>query len=141
MGTKDVPPGYERPSVMAGRGCSPMSPRFRLIPLKLFFIEWIEKTFQSSLAAGIGFLITAAVLLLVTSEAAWTGRQEGARRDDLARRAADRHRPDVRPPARRQPQRLDHRHGAGAGVLADLGCRFQPPDRGPRDLSAQPCPN
>ncbi len=37
-----------------------------LIPLKLFFIDWIKETFKSSQAAGIGFLITAAVLLLVS---------------------------------------------------------------------------
>jgi undecaprenyl-diphosphatase len=36
-----------------------------LIPLKLFFIDWIKATFQSLHAAGYGFLVTAAILLLV----------------------------------------------------------------------------
>src|SRR5262249_4327272 len=37
-----------------------------LIPLKLFFIDWIKSSFQSLTADGIGFLITAAVLLVVS---------------------------------------------------------------------------
>lgn len=36
-----------------------------LIPLKLFFIDWIKGTFQSLHAAGYGFLVTATILLLV----------------------------------------------------------------------------
>jgi undecaprenyl-diphosphatase len=39
-----------------------------LIPLKLFFIDWIKETFKSTQAAGIGFLITAVVLLLVSAK-------------------------------------------------------------------------
>ncbi len=37
-----------------------------LIPLKLFFIDWIKSTFQSLRAAGLGFLVTATILLLVS---------------------------------------------------------------------------
>lgn len=37
-----------------------------LIPDKLFFMPWIERAFQSLTATGVGFLITAAVLLLNT---------------------------------------------------------------------------
>jgi undecaprenyl-diphosphatase len=36
-----------------------------LIPLKLFFIDWIKATFQSLRAAGLGFLVTGVILLLV----------------------------------------------------------------------------
>ena len=40
------------------------------------------------------------------------GRRQGPGRDDLARRPADRPRPDVRPLARREPERPDDRRGA-----------------------------
>jgi undecaprenyl-diphosphatase len=35
-----------------------------LVPLALFFLKWIKKAFDSTVATGVGFLITAAVLLL-----------------------------------------------------------------------------
>jgi undecaprenyl-diphosphatase len=63
LGSTEVPPTYRRSAVirvglLAAVATSP------LVPLKLFFLKWIEQTFESTAAAGIGFLITAAVLLL-----------------------------------------------------------------------------
>jgi undecaprenyl-diphosphatase len=62
-GAEDVPPAYRRgaivrTAILAGIATTP------LVPLKLFFLDWIEKSFESLAAAGIGFLITAGVLLL-----------------------------------------------------------------------------
>ena len=65
LGAKDVPLGFERTSVWRV-GLLAIVATLPLIPLKLFFIDWIKETFKSSQAAGIGFLITAAVLLLVS---------------------------------------------------------------------------
>ena len=65
LGAKDVPPGFECASVWRV-GLLAIVATLPLIPLKLFFIDWIKETFKSSQAAGIGFLITAAVLLLVS---------------------------------------------------------------------------
>ncbi len=65
MGAKDVPVGFERASVWRA-GLLAIVATLPLIPLKLFFIKPIKETFKSSQAAGIGFLITAAVLLLVS---------------------------------------------------------------------------
>jgi undecaprenyl-diphosphatase len=59
-----VPPDFDRASVWRA-GLLAIVATLPLIPLKLFFIDWIKETFKSSQAAGIGFLITAAVLLLV----------------------------------------------------------------------------
>ena len=61
----DVPPGFDRQSVLrvgllAAVATSP------LVPFALFFKKRLEEMFQSSQAAGVGFLITAAVLLLVS---------------------------------------------------------------------------
>jgi undecaprenyl-diphosphatase len=64
LGAKDVPRGFDRASVWRA-GLLAIVATLPLIPLKLFFIDWIKKTFESIQAAGIGFLITAAVLLLV----------------------------------------------------------------------------
>ncbi len=60
----DVPAGFGRASVFRA-GLLAVVATLPLIPLKLFFIDWIKETFKSSQAAGIGFLITAAVLLVV----------------------------------------------------------------------------
>ena len=62
LGATDVPAGFRRAAVvrvglLAAVATSP------LIPLALFLKKWIEETFESTAAAGIGFLITAAVLL------------------------------------------------------------------------------
>ena len=81
---------------------------------ELFFKQRLEEMFKSSQAAGVGFLITAAVLLLVSLPAVGPER----RRKGLRRRPGsmlfDRPRADVRPVARREPKRLDHRRGARA---------------------------
>ena len=65
LGADDVPSGFERKSVWRV-GLLAIVATLPLIPLKLFFIDWIKETFKSGKAAGIGFLITAAVLLLVS---------------------------------------------------------------------------
>ena len=105
-----------------------------LVPFALFFKKPLEEMFQSSQAAGVGFLITAAVLLLVSYRLQGPGRRKRACADDLARCPLDRHRADVRPLARREPERLDDRRGARAGLLADLVGRLQPADRRPGHL-------
>lgn len=63
LGSTAVPPAYRRAAVvrvglLAAVATTP------LIPLALFFKKWIDKTFESTAAAGVGFLITAGVLLL-----------------------------------------------------------------------------
>ena len=74
-----MPPGFDRASVvrvglLAAVATSP------LVPFALFFKKWLEEMFQSSQAAGVGFLITAAVLLLVTLPAEGPGRRARGRR-------------------------------------------------------------
>jgi undecaprenyl-diphosphatase len=65
LGASDVRPGFNRASVfhvglLAAVATSP------LVPFALFFKKPLEAMFQSSRAAGVGFLVTAAVLMLVT---------------------------------------------------------------------------
>ena len=65
LGANDVRPGFDRSSVfrvglLAAVATSP------LVPFALFFKNRLEAMFQSSQAAGVGFLVTAAVLMLVT---------------------------------------------------------------------------
>jgi len=65
LGAQDVSPGFDRASVfrvglLAAVATSP------LVPFALFFKKRLEEMFQSSQAAGVGFLITAVVLLLVS---------------------------------------------------------------------------
>jgi undecaprenyl-diphosphatase len=64
-GASDVPPGFDRASVWHV-GLLAIVATLPLIPLKLFFIDWIKQTFQSSRAAGFGFLVTAVILLPVS---------------------------------------------------------------------------
>jgi undecaprenyl-diphosphatase len=66
LGSDAVPPAYRRNAVLRVGllACIATAP---LVPLKLFFIKWIEKTFESTTAAGVGFLITAAVLLVTAT--------------------------------------------------------------------------
>ncbi len=59
----DVSPPFKRPSVIR-TGILAVIATLPLIPDKLFFMKFIEKTFDSWTYAGIGFLITAAILLL-----------------------------------------------------------------------------
>lgn len=61
----DVPPGFDRRSVVSV-GLLAIIATLPLIPLKLFFIDWIKEAFQSTRAAGLGFLVTGTVLLLVS---------------------------------------------------------------------------
>ena len=63
LGSTDVPPEYQRNAVvrvglLAAVATTP------LIPLALFLKKRIEEAFESTAAAGVGFLITAAVLLI-----------------------------------------------------------------------------
>ncbi len=74
LGAEDVPEGYRRPEiirvgVLAAIATSP------LIPLALFLKKWIDQAFEGIAVAGIGFLITAGVLMLT----AWLSRREGTR--------------------------------------------------------------
>ncbi|MGO8901555.1 MAG: undecaprenyl-diphosphate phosphatase, partial [Isosphaeraceae bacterium] len=75
-GAKDVPEGFERGSVWRV-GLLAIVATLPLIPLKLFFIHWIKETFKSSQAAGIGFLVTASVLLLVSLKLHGTAGKKG----------------------------------------------------------------
>jgi undecaprenyl-diphosphatase len=63
LGSNEVPPEYRRPAVVRV-GLLAVVATLPLVPDKLFFMDYIEATFQSLRAAGVGFLITAAVLLL-----------------------------------------------------------------------------
>jgi undecaprenyl-diphosphatase len=63
LGSESVPPAYRRGAlirtgILAGVATLP------LVPDALFLKDWLEKTFESTAAAGVGFLITAAVLAL-----------------------------------------------------------------------------
>ncbi len=77
MGSEEVPEGYHRRDVvrvgiLAAIATTP------LIPLALFLKDWIEKAFEGITMAGIGFLITASVLILT----AWLSRREGTKGPD-----------------------------------------------------------
>jgi undecaprenyl-diphosphatase len=74
LGAEDVPEGFRRPEVvrvaiLAAIATAP------LIPLALFLMKWIKRSFEGITMAGIGFLITAAALLLT----AWLSRREGTK--------------------------------------------------------------
>src|SRR5579883_1943316 len=74
LGSEDVPAGFRRPEVirvgvLAAVATSP------LIPLALFLKKWIERAFEGVAMAGVGFLITASLLLLT----AWLSRREGVK--------------------------------------------------------------
>ncbi len=128
LGAEDVAarvsPPVGRPGGRAG-GRRDVSP---LVPLALFFKKMIEQTFEGITVAGVGFLITAAVLALTALAAARDG-VERAGGDDLARRPLDRDGADVRPVAGREPERADDRDGARARAVASLGGRLQPAHR------------
>jgi undecaprenyl-diphosphatase len=77
LGAEDVPEGYRRPEVvrvglLAAVATTP------LIPLALFFMKWIERSFEGITVAGIGFLVTAAILMVT----AWLGRRGGTKGPD-----------------------------------------------------------
>jgi undecaprenyl-diphosphatase len=65
LGSDQVPPEYRRASVIR-TGILAFIATLPLVPLKLFVMDWIKQAFHSTTAAGVGFLITAAVLLLTT---------------------------------------------------------------------------
>jgi undecaprenyl-diphosphatase len=74
LGTKNAQPGFRRDElvrvgVLAAIATSP------LIPLALFLKKMIEKTFEGITYAGVGFLITAAVLIATS----WLSRRDGAK--------------------------------------------------------------
>jgi undecaprenyl-diphosphatase len=74
LGSPDVPEGFRRPEVvrvgiLAAIATSP------LIPLALFFMKWIKRSFEGITVAGIGFLVTAAALLVT----AWLSRRAGTK--------------------------------------------------------------
>ena len=64
LGAADVPPEYRRDPVIRV-GLLAIVATSPLVPLKLFVMKWIEKSFEGTVATGVGFLITAAVLLTV----------------------------------------------------------------------------
>ena len=65
LGSADVPEGFHRKNVIHV-GLLAFVATLPLIPDKLFFMKYIEKTFENPIFSGIGFLITAAVLLVTT---------------------------------------------------------------------------
>ena len=74
LGAEDVPEGFRRPEVvrvgvLAAIATTP------LIPLALFFMKWIKRSFEGITVAGVGFLITATVLMLT----AWLSRRNGTK--------------------------------------------------------------
>jgi len=74
FGAENVQPGFRRDElvrvgVLAAIATSP------LIPLALFLKKMIEKTFEGIAYAGVGFLITAAVLIATS----WLSRRDGAK--------------------------------------------------------------
>jgi undecaprenyl-diphosphatase len=77
LGAEDVPGGFRRPEVvrvglLAAIATTP------LIPLALFFMKWIKRSFEGITVAGAGFLVTATVLMLT----AWLGRRGGTKGPD-----------------------------------------------------------
>jgi undecaprenyl-diphosphatase len=74
LGATDVPAGVTRPEVLrlgllAAVATSP------LVPFALFFKKALDKAFEGTTVAGIGFLVTAAVLQLT----AWQSRRDGSK--------------------------------------------------------------
>jgi undecaprenyl-diphosphatase len=67
LGFSDVPDLYRRPYVLRVGVLVGLATAV-LIPDKLFFMKYIESAFQSDLATGVGFLITAAVLMVTVSQ-------------------------------------------------------------------------
>ena len=63
LASEEVSPAYRRPAVIR-TGLLAIVATSPLVPLALFFMKWIKKAFDSPMAGGVGFLITAAVLLL-----------------------------------------------------------------------------
>lgn len=64
-GSTEVPPTYRRPAILRV-GMLALVATLPLIPLALFFLKWIKQAFDSTTATGVGFLVTAGILLLTT---------------------------------------------------------------------------
>ncbi len=62
-GSTEVPPAYRR-NALIRVGALAVVATLPLVPVALFLKKWIDQAFQSTAASGVGFLITAAVLLL-----------------------------------------------------------------------------
>jgi undecaprenyl-diphosphatase len=73
-GSADVPPGFRRWEVIRV-GLLAAVATLPLIPLALFFMKLIKKSFEGVTMAGFGFLVTAAILLVT----AWLSRREGTK--------------------------------------------------------------
>ncbi len=74
LGAEDVPDGFRRPQIihlgiLAAVATAP------LVPLALFFMKPIKESFKGITMAGVGFLITATILLLT----AWLSRRDGTK--------------------------------------------------------------
>ncbi len=63
LGSTEVADPYRRSAVIR-TGVLAVIATLPLVPLKLFFMKWIEAAFEGLTVTGIGFLVTAAVLLL-----------------------------------------------------------------------------
>ncbi len=63
LGSEAVPPAFRRSAVIR-TGLLAIVATLPLIPDKLFFMDAIEKAFESLTFTGVGFLITAAILLV-----------------------------------------------------------------------------
>src|SRR5512135_1215695 len=63
LGSTEVPHAYCRAAVLR-TGLLAFVATLPLVPLKLFLKDWIDQSFEGVTVAGIGFLITAIVLLL-----------------------------------------------------------------------------
>jgi undecaprenyl-diphosphatase len=63
LGSDEVPPAYRRTAIVR-TGILAFIATLPLVPLKLFLKDWIDQAFESTAAAGVGFLITAVVLFL-----------------------------------------------------------------------------
>jgi undecaprenyl-diphosphatase len=63
IGSTEVPHAYRRAAVIR-TGFLAFVATLPLVPLKLFLKDWIDQSFEGVTVAGIGFLITAIVLLL-----------------------------------------------------------------------------
>ncbi len=74
LGAEDVPDGFRRPQIIR-LGILAAVATAPLVPLALFFMKPIKESFEGITMAGVGFLITATILLLT----AWLSRRDGTK--------------------------------------------------------------
>jgi undecaprenyl-diphosphatase len=74
LGSVEVPTGFRRPELIR-LGLLAAVATAPLIPLALFLKDKIEATFEGTMVAGYGFLVTAAMLVIT----AWLSRREGTK--------------------------------------------------------------